>query len=130
MSILDNASDVIRAWQKRHTTLMDKDPEWSAHNLAVDLNRADLLTPELPEPDHDTRDPEWRSEYKENYGYEAPDVWNVNPLLRVGAFPQDNDITVWDDGEPLEPFTVAEARRFAYALLAAADRQARASDLA
>lgn len=121
MSTLGKATAVIHTWQKRHPTLMDKDPEWSAQNLAGDLNREDLLAPKLPEPDHDTRDPQWRAEYKENYGYEAPDVWCLNPWSSVGVFPKSHDVTIWDDGEPLEPFSIEEARKFAYNLLAAAN---------
>ena len=85
------------------------------------LHDAGLLAPDLPEPDHDTRDPKWRAEYKENYGYEAPDVWCMNPWLSVGVFPGENEIRVWDDGEPLEPFSIAEARKLAYCFLAAAN---------
>lgn len=83
------------------------------------LHRAGLITPDLPEPDHDTRDPEWRSEYREDYGYPAPDVWCTNPWLSVGVFPGENEIRVWDGGEPLEPFSIEEAQKLAYCLLAA-----------
>lgn len=123
MSNQDKVAEVISTWQKRHKRVMDENPDWAAQNLAIDLHNAGVLAPELPEPDHDSRDPKWQDEYGADFDYQAPDMWNVNPLLSVGAFPQDNDITVWDDGEPLEPFTVAETRKFAYALLAAADRQ-------
>lgn len=123
MSNQDKVAEVISTWQKRHKGVMDENPDWAAQNLAINLHNAGVLAPELPEPDHDSRDPKWQDEYGADFDYQAPDMWNVNPLLSVGAFPQDNDITVWDDGEPLEPFTVAETRKFAYALLAAADRQ-------
>lgn len=120
MNNQDRAAEVIRTWQKRHKNVMDNNPDWAAHNLAGDLHQAGLLSPDLSEPDHDTRDPEWRSEYKENYGYSAPDVWCMNPWLSVGVFPGENEIRVWDDGEPLEPFSIAEARKLAYCFLAAA----------
>lgn len=123
MSNQDKVAEVISTWQKRHKGVMDENPDWAAQNLAIDLHNAGVLSPELPEPDHNSQDQTWQDEYGADFDYQAPDMWNVNPLLSVGAFPQDNDITVWDDGEPLEPFTVAETRKFAYALLAAADRQ-------
>lgn len=123
MSNQDKVAEVISTWQKRHKGVMDENPDWAAQNLAIDLHSAGVLAPKLPEPDRDSQDPTWRVEYGADFDYQAPDMWNVNPLLSVGAFPQDSDVTVWDDGEPLEPFTVAETRKFAYALLAAADRQ-------
>ena len=122
MSILDNARDVIRAWQKRHKCVMDENPDWAAQNLAIDLHNAGVLAPELPEPDHDSQDPKWRDEYGADFDYQAPDMWRVNHWISVGAFPQDNDVTIWDDGVPLEPFTIAETRKFACALLAAANK--------
>ena len=121
MSKQDQAAQVIRTWQQRHKNVMDSNPDWAAQNLAGDLKQAGLLAADLTEPDHDTRDPKWRSEYKENYGYEAPDVWCMNPWLSVGVFPGENEIRVWDDGEPLEPFSIAEARKLAYCFLAAAN---------
>ena len=123
MSNQDKVAEVISTWQKRHKGVMDENPDWAAQNLAIDLHNAGVLEPELPEPDHDSQDPKWRDEYGADFDYQAPDTWNVSPLLSVGAFPQDNDVTIWDDGVPLEPLSVAETRKFAYALLAAADRQ-------
>lgn len=93
--------------------------ELSIRDTAEHLEAHGLLAPDLPEPDHDTRDPKWRSEYKEDYGYPAPDVWCTNPWLSVGVFPGENEIRVWDGGEPLEPFSITEARKLAYSLLAA-----------
>lgn len=122
MSNRDRAAEVIRTWQARHKTEMDNNPDWAAQNLAGDLAQAGLLAAELPEPDHDARDPEWRSEYEEDYGYSAPDVWDVGTRIGVGVFRGSHEITVWDDREPLEPFSIAEARQLAYALLAAANR--------
>ena len=51
MSTLDKAAKVIRTWQKRHKGIMDRNPEWAAQNLAIDLLMGDVLAPELPEPD-------------------------------------------------------------------------------
>lgn len=96
-------------------------PEAIPEKALENLHQAELITPDLPEPDHDTRDPKWRSEYKDEYGYSAPDVWCTNPWLSVGVFPGSNEITIWDDGEPSEPFSIAEARKFALSLLAAAN---------
>lgn len=120
MTTIDKAAEVIRTWQQRHKGIMDSNPDWAAQNLAHDLQNAGLLAPELPEPDHDTRDPKWRAEYKEKYGYSAPDVWCMNPWLSVGVFPGENEIRVWDDGEPLEPFSIEEAQKLGYCFLAAA----------
>ena len=100
----------------KHATARGYSPE----QTATLLDKFNLLAPDLPEPDHDTRDPKWRSEYKEDYGYSAPDVWCTNPWLSVGVFPGNNEVTIWDDGEPLEPFSIAKARKLAYCLLAAA----------
>lgn len=121
MTNQDKVTEVIRTWQKRHPNLMDSNTSWAAQNLAGDLAKAGLLAPNLPKPDHDRRDPEWRSEYEENYDHPAPDVWCKDPWLSVGVFPEEQDVTIWDDGEPMEPFSIAEARKFAYALLAAAE---------
>lgn len=92
-----------------------------AKEAAKDVAEAGLLAPDLPEPDHDTRDPKWRAEYEEEYGYSAPDVWCKDPWLSVGVFPGSNEITIWDGGEKLEPFSIAEARKLAYCFLAAAN---------
>lgn len=123
MSNQDKVAEVISTWQKRHKGVMDENPDWAAQNLAIDLHSAGVLEPELPEPDRDSQEAMWQDEYGADFDYQAPDTWNVSPLLSVGAFPQDNDVTIWDDGVPLEPLSVAETRKFAYALLAAADRQ-------
>ena len=123
MSNQDKVAEVIRTWQRRHKNVMDENPDWAAQNLAIDLHNAGVLSPELPEPDHDSQDPKWQDEYGADFDYQAPDTWNVNHWISAGAFPQDSDVTIWDDGVPLEPLSVAETRKFAYALLAAADRQ-------
>lgn len=103
-------------------------PETPGHAIARKLREEGLLATDLPEPDRDSQDTEWQSEYREDYECPAPDVWNVRPSLSVGAFHQDGDVTVWIDGEPLEPFNVKDARKFAYAALAAASRQEQVND--
>lgn len=90
-------------------------------DLAKYLDETGLLAPDLPEPDRDTRDPKWQSEYREEYEYPAPSMWRMDSWLSVGVFPQDNDIAIWEDKEPLPPLSIAEARELAYALLAAAN---------
>ena len=111
MSKQDRAAKAIKFGAARGYT-----PE----QIATLLNELNLLSPDLPEPDHDTRDPKWQSEYKEDYGYPAPDVWCMNPWLSVGVFPGENEIRVWDDGESLEPFSIEEAQKLGYCFLAAA----------
>lgn len=36
---------VISTWQRRHPGVMDKDPEWAAINLALDLAHAGEVMP-------------------------------------------------------------------------------------
>lgn len=96
-----------------------KTPLSTAYKIVASLELEGFLAPELPEPDHDTRDQKWREEYEEEYGYAAPDVWCVNPWLSIGVFPKENEITVWDGGEKLEPFSIEEAHSFALKMLAA-----------
>lgn len=98
-------------------------PETPGHAIARKLREEGLFATDLPEPDRDSRDTEWQSEYEENYECQAPDVWWTSSNLSVAAFHQDGDVTIWDDGEPLEPLSIEEAREFAHALLAAARRQ-------
>ena len=50
MNNQNRAAEVIRTWQKRHKNAMDYNPDWAAHNLAIDLHNAGLITPDLPEP--------------------------------------------------------------------------------
>lgn len=50
MNNQNRAAEVIRTWQKRHKNAMDYNPDWAAHNLALDLYNAGLITPDLPEP--------------------------------------------------------------------------------
>lgn len=49
MTKLKRASEVILTWQKRHKGIMDRNPEWAAQNIAIDLCVKGLLTPDLPE---------------------------------------------------------------------------------
>lgn len=108
-------SDVIRSGLRI--------PEEPGYSIARKLYEENLITQDLPEPDLDAHDPEWQSEYKENYECQAPDVWYAGLRFNVAAFHQDCDVTIWDDEEPLEPLSIEEARKFAHSLLAAARRQ-------
>lgn len=84
------------------------------------LADAGLLAPDLPAPDHDMRDPKWQKEYEDDWDdHEAPSIWAATPFLEVGVFPGDPDITIWDDGEPLEPFTINKVKKLRQALHAA-----------
>lgn len=74
MSKQDQAVEIIRTWQKRHKTMMDRDPDWAAQNLAIYLREAGLIAPELP-------DESW------------PQVWEVEGFL-VAA--------IEDGGETIE----------------------------
>ena len=42
MGNLERVAEVIRTWQKRHKGIMDRNPEWAAQNLALDLITAGL----------------------------------------------------------------------------------------
>lgn len=113
-------SDVIRNGLR-----VSEEPGYS---IARKLYEEDLITQDLPEPDRNAHDTEWQSEYEENYECQAPDVWWASSSLSVAAFHQDGDVTIWNDGEPLEPLSIEEARKFAHALLAAARRQEQVND--
>lgn len=90
-------------------------------NDAVEaLAQAGLLAPDLPAPDRDMRDPKWQAEYEAAWDSpNAPSIWDTTTLVEVGVFPGDPDITIWYDGEPLEPFTINEVRSLRLALHAA-----------
>ena len=98
-------------------------PEEPGYSIARKLYEEGLLASDLPKPDRNAQDPEWQAEYAENYECQAPDVWWATSNLSVAAFRQDGDVTIWDDGEPMQPLSLEEARKFAYALLAAVRRQ-------
>lgn len=51
MSNPDQAAEIIRDWQQRHKNQFDRDPDWAAHGLAIELYNEGLIAPELPEPD-------------------------------------------------------------------------------
>lgn len=91
----------------------------TAEHIARALADAGLLAPDLPAPDRGMSDPNWQAEYQEDYGYPAPDVWRVNSWFSVGVFPEDDTITIWHDGLPLEPFTIDEVKKLRQALHAA-----------
>lgn len=50
MNNQDQAAEVIRTWQKRHKNAMDYNPDWAAQNLAIDLQDANLIAPDPPQP--------------------------------------------------------------------------------
>ncbi|MHB2251404.1 hypothetical protein [Corynebacterium aurimucosum] len=90
-------------------------------NDAVEaLAQAGLLAEDLPAPDRDMRDQWWKAEYEAAWDSpHAPSIWDTTTLYEVGAFPGDPDITIWYDGEPLEPFSIDEVRALRLALHAA-----------
>lgn len=90
-------------------------------NDAVEaLAEAGLLAEDLPAPDRDMRDPKWQAEYEAAWdSHHAPTIWDATLRYEVGVFPGDDTITIWDDGEPLEPLTTDEVKRFRLALHAA-----------
>ncbi len=91
-----------------------------AERLANALADAGLLAPDLPAPDRDMRDPKWKAQYEDDWDNpEAPSIWDTTTLIEVGVFPNDPDITIWHDGEPLEPFSIDEVRSLRLALHAA-----------
>lgn len=102
------AAEVIRTWQKRHKYAMDYNPDWAAQNLAHDLHQAGLLAPDLPEPN----DPGIFALNGKGWlpgGPDDPSVWTVlyGPIMVQRVEPGD--------------LTSDEARKLAYALLAAAN---------
>lgn len=121
MNSIDKAAQVIydevyRAWERGEILTAAGEAERVANALAD----AGLLAEDLPAPTHDMRDPKWQKEYEDNWDYsEAPTIWDATTFYEVGVFPGDNTITIWDDGEPLEPLTIDEAKRFRLALHAA-----------
>lgn len=95
-------------------------PTETAVNAVEALVQAELLTPKLPKPDHHMHDPQWQREYEESWDWPgAPSMWKVDMQFSIGVFPNDDTITIWDDGEPMEPLSIDEARRFRLALHAA-----------
>ena len=114
----DKAADLI--------TELFKDASSNSAGIGKDIVQAleekGLLAPDLPEPSHDSKDPQFQREYKEECGHSVPsvpDVWCPDPWLSIGVFPDRNEIAICDGGEQLDPFSIAEARKLALALLAA-----------
>lgn len=108
MGNLERVAEVIRTWQKRHEGIMDRNPEWAAQNLAIDLLMGNVLAPELPEPnDPGIFVPDGKGWSPE--GPYDPLVWTA-PTSRIIV-------------QRIEPgdLTPDEARDVAYALLAAAN---------
>lgn len=92
----------------------------SPARIARHLADYGILADDLPAPTHDMRDPKWQAQYEDDWDDpNAPSIWDTTALYEVGVFPGDNTITIWDDGEPLEPLTTDEAKRFRLALHAA-----------
>ena len=90
------------------------------HDAVEALAKAGLLADDLPAPDRDMRDQWWKAEYEEAWdSHHAPSIWDVTLLYEVGVFPGDDTITIWDDGEPMEPLTIDEAKKLRQALHAA-----------
>ncbi len=84
------------------------------------LAQAGLLAEDLPAPDRDMRDQWWKAEYEAAWdSHHAPTIWDATLLYEVGVFPGDNTITIWDDGEPMEPLTIDQVRALRLALHAA-----------
>lgn len=111
MTNFDRAVKAIEHAAKRGYT-----PEQTARLL----NAFELLADDLPAPTYDMRDPKWQAQYEEDWDNpEAPSIWDTTTLVEVGVFPSDNTITIWDDGEPMEPLTIDEAKALRQALHAA-----------
>ncbi|OFN80071.1 hypothetical protein HMPREF2526_06175 [Corynebacterium sp. HMSC070E08] len=111
MTKYDRAVKAIEHAAKRGYT-----PEQTARLLNV----FELLADDLPAPTYDMRDPKWQAQYEDDWDNpEAPSIWDATPFFSVGVFPGDNTITIWDDGEPIEPLTIDEVRSLRLALHAA-----------
>lgn len=121
MSNIDKAVQVIydeanQTWERGEILTAAGEAERLANALAD----AGLLAPDLPAPDRDMRDPKWQKEYEAAWDSpHAPTIWDTTTLYEVGVFPGDNTITIWDDGEPLEPLTIDEVKALRQALHAA-----------
>ena len=108
MSNQDQAAQVIRTWQQRHKNAMDRNPEWAAQNLAIDLLMEDLIAPDLPEPSYVVT----------VFGQEHP-VWDATLGFTAEAQSGSSDIKIWCYYEPGESLTLAQARTIRQALHAA-----------
>ena len=121
---MSNVEKMLAAWL---TALREDDPYLDMPDpywLAEEISESGLLAPELPEPDLDHRDPEHCAEYKTWWEGPVPDVWfeGLPNGLTVQAFPRRPEVQMAEVGEPMEPFSLGEARSLAHALLAAANR--------
>ena len=93
---------------------------YAPDQIATLLEKFELLAEDLPAPDRDMRDPKWQKEYEAAWDSpHAPSIWDTTTLLEVGVFPGDPDITIWHDGEQLEPLTIDEVKKLRQALHAA-----------
>ena len=111
MSKLSRAAKLIEFGIKRG---------YAPDQIATLLEKFNLLAEDLPAPDRDMRDPKWQAQYEDDWDNpEAPTIWDTTTLYEVGVFPGDNTITIWDDGEPLEPLTIDEVKKLRQALHAA-----------
>lgn len=121
MSNIDKAGQVIydeasKTWERGEILTAAGEAERLANALAD----AGLLAPDLPAPDRDMRDPQWKAEYEAAWDNpNAPTIWDATTLYEVGVFPGDDTITIWYDGEPLEPFSIDEVKTLRLALHAA-----------
>ena len=111
---MDNKDRAVKAIE--HAVKRGYTPEQTARLLNV----FELLADDLPTPDRDMRDQQWKAEYEAAWdSSHAPTIWDATTLYEVGVFPGDDTITIWYDGEPLEPFSIDEARALRLALHAA-----------
>lgn len=121
MSNYDRAAQIIydevyKTWERGEILTAAGEAERLANALAD----AGLLAEDLPAPTYDMRDPKWKAEYEESWDdHNAPSIWDATPFFSVGVFPGDDTITVWDDHEPLEPFSIDEVKKLRLALHAA-----------
>lgn len=96
----------------------------AAKDTAHDLNDADLISPELPDPDLAHDDPEWSQDYLGDYPDEsiAPHRWYLPEPLHISVYPGEGVVQWHIDGEPEAPLSPDEARQVGLQWLAAAAR--------
>lgn len=123
MSNQDQAAQVIRTWQQRHQNSMDSTPEWAAQNLAHDLHKAGLITPDLPTPTK-IEDNEccWDKTHTHlAYDYQTGAEKKIKVPGGVTVI-QDENAEVWLDVDyGIHSLALDEARSLGLALLAAAN---------
>lgn len=109
MTNQDRAAEVIRVWQRRHKNAMDRNPDWAAQNLAIDLHNAGLLAPDTPQLFFERgHGPSWEIPINDQGG----GVATVRTLI--------GDVFIERHGHGFIT-NPEEARQLAAALLAAAD---------